>query len=239
MTANFGIRQESGTNLERINAMLKPITREQSHAIATTLVANIDWNQLDGCGDLLQENVITAAKIAGFHVTDFLKAGARMSLGDLKIATAPFSVKEFVGSAWELITDEQDERSAALTKVDLAKGNFFHCLTDAEVREGRVITGEEKLKRLKNCGRIRYGTTVFMGLWLDYEVRGKESVLERLHQEKGVTYVDFFGDILLDPSHDRCVPCLYRFVDGTWRWDCYWLDGGWRASHVSLVSGQV
>ncbi|MBI4080694.1 MAG: hypothetical protein HY430_02885 [Candidatus Levybacteria bacterium] len=241
MTANFSRNKRSnGTNLERTNAMSKPITREQSHAIATTLVANIDWGQLDGCGDLLQENVVRAAKVAGFHATAFLKAGARMPCGDLLIATAPFKPEEFIGKKWKILTDEQDKRSAELKEVDFSKANFLNCLTEDEIRDGSYITGEEKFSRLKKeKTRIRYGAAVFMGLWLDYKARGKESVLERLYQEQGITYMDFFGDILGDPSGHRNVLFLSRHAVGTWNWYYHWLFSAWYVSYLSVVSSQV
>ncbi|OJI06917.1 hypothetical protein BK004_02160 [bacterium CG10_46_32] len=47
-------------------------------------------------------------------------------------------------------------------------------------------------------------------------------------------YVFFWGTIYRGPGGDLYVRCLDWGGDG-WRWGCYWLDDGWRASNPALV----
>ncbi len=209
------------------------MTLEQLVALQTALFSGVDFSQLDF--PLLQQMAITQPKIAGQHFTAFLKAGARMPLGDMKIATSPFDPETFIGKGWKLLAEEQDTMSAVVGELDLAKCDFAKCLIGNETR----ITGEVKLARLRDSKVVRYGAAVFMGLWVDYQAHKKESVLEKIYQSKGITYLDFFGDVLLDPDGGRYVLCLCRFDGGVWSWRYLWLDLDWRAYDQSLVSGQV
>lgn len=213
--------------------MNKKITVEQSHAVMSVLVQNVKWDELD-MGNL-QESVIRNPIGAGAQFTLFLKNGARVSIDGLKISTAPFGPVEFLGAGWKIVADEHDNRNDGLTEVDFNKVDFVGCLTKSETS----ITGEEKLKRLKAGKQIRYGVTTFVGLWNDYQSRKENSVLETLFLTKGITYLDFFGDVLLDLDDDRNVLCFYRLGDGQWNWDYDWLDNGWGARHWSAVSSQV
>jgi len=176
----------------------------------------------------------------------FLANGGRVVLGGLKVATAPFDPVAFLGEKWAFWKgpkdgnglegeEERDKTSAALTEVDFGLAEFLTCLEKDEP----PIKGEEKHARLKKSGRTRYGVTVFMGLWLDYLARETESVLEMLFKEKGITYIDFFGDILRDPDGNRCVLYLYRLGDGQWYWDYDWLDYDFDEQNFSAVSQQA
>ncbi len=210
------------------------MTSNQACAIVSTLIANANWDSVDFT--VLAKRIKEDPIGVGREFTRFLKAGACMPLGDMKIATAPFNVEEFIGKKWKILPEEQDKRSAELTEVDLSGANFFTCLTATET----LITGEEKLFRLKmEKSWIRYGASVFMGLWKDYQANKEKSVLEQLYQRKGITYPDFFGDVLERPNGDRHVLGLYRDVVGTWRWHYYWLGDVWNTHFLSVVSSQM
>lgn len=214
--------------------MGKPITIGQSHAIAAALLANVNWELLDG--DLLQRQVVDVPAKAGKEFTRFLMNGGRMPVGDLKIATLPFDLASFIGDGWQEIAKERDERSAKLTEVDLAHARFVSCLREGE----NLVKGEEKLRRLKESKGIRLGANVFMGLWNDYLANKEKSILERLHQAGLIgNYVDFFGTVFLGPNGNRNVLCLYRSGDGRWDWNVYWLGSGWNGRSLSAVSQQV
>ncbi len=176
----------------------------------------------------------------------FLANGGRVVLGGLKITTAPFDPVAFLGKNWAFWKGEKDgnglegdperdKASAVLTEVDFGLTEFLTCLENGE----SSIEGEEKYARLKKLGRTLYGVKVFMGLWLDYLARGAESVLEMLFKEKGITHIDFFGDILRDPVGSRYVLYLCRIDVGQWNWDCDWLGRGFREQDFSAVSQQV
>ncbi|MEK7061783.1 MAG: hypothetical protein AAB957_00800 [Patescibacteria group bacterium] len=158
-----------------------------------------------------------------------------MTLPSLCVATASFNAEELIDNNWKVFLGEQDKRSAELTEVNLSKADFVTCLTPIETS----ISGEEKLSRLKNnTDTIRYGATVFMGLWKDYEVNKKNSILERLYCQKEITYLDFFGDVLGTKDGRKNVLLLYRRLD-VWYWNHRWLEYPWRNVDLSVVSSQV
>jgi len=210
--------------------MSKSVTTDQSHAIMASLATNVSWDQLDG--DLLQKQVVKNPKKAGRCFTQFLIKGARIVDSDLKIATAPFDPVNFISEGWKDVAEDRDEKSAALKEVDITRVRFVFCLRDGETS----IKGEEKLHRLKENGDIRLGATLFMGLWKDYQLDKENSVLERAYQVGIIRdYIDFFGNILLDPHSRRHVLYLYRRSDGPWDWSVYWLRNGWNVKHLSAV----
>jgi hypothetical protein len=212
--------------------MSKP-TLEQGLAVVSALVQNVNWDELNM--DDLQKFVICNPTGAGAQLTLFLKNGCRVSIGDMKIATAPFDPVTLIGLDWEVIADEHDKRNDGVTEVDFNAVDFPTCLKEDESR----VTGEDKLKRLKASGQILYGANAFMGTWKDYQSRKENSVLETLFRTKGITYLDFFGDVLLSPSGDRFVLYFCRLVDGGWLWRYNWLGNALSAKIRSVVSSQV
>ena len=151
--------------------------------------------------------------------------------------TTPFDPVHFIGKGWSIwrgqvdgdgLTgdEDQDERSLALTEVDLSKIRIETCLHNRETRVG----GEEKFLRLKAAHYIRLDAKVFQTLWERKEIPEpwKEEV-------DGNTRLIFFdGTILRSPSGDRRVLCL-DWSDGGWRWSCGWLGLGWYAAGPSAV----
>ena len=226
--------------------MSNAVSRDQALEVSGRFATQVDWKQLDG--RKLQEEVISLSpEEFGRRFTAFLNAGASFVFGGLKVACAPFDPVKFINDGWSFWKgpkdgdglkgeEERDKASLALTEVDLEKSDFLTCLKDSE----SLITGEEKLVRLRKLGRPLYGATQFMGLWHDYQQNKAGCVLEKMYQQKGVTYVDFFGDILRYPNGSRCVLRLCRrAAAGSWHWDCNWLGHVWDAHHFSAVAQQV
>lgn len=184
---------------------------------------------------LVHEAVITGRKIGVSrtfwaqlaHNEDLFRRVAREVM-QMIVTTQPFDPVVSIGKGWSIVAEERDKRSAALPEVDFSQVVFETCLPEGE----SSIKGEEKLKRLKAGGNIRLGSTVFMGLWEEYKAHKEDSVLERLHKEQDITYIDFFGDVLLGPNGHRDVLGLARGV-GAWRWGCGRLEGEWSAGHRS------
>ena len=165
----------------------------------------------------------------------FMGNGACMILGDLTIIPVPFDVKKFVGENWEVIKEDHDPRNDSLGSVNFSQAEFVTCLNEGETR----VPGEVKLTRLKAGNQIRLGASTFLGLWRDWEAKGANSVLESLFRLKGITYMDFSGDVLQNPDRIRYVLYLCRDDVGQWRWHYSWLDHGWLARLVSAVFPQV
>jgi len=142
--------------------------------------------------------------------------------------THPLDPIQFLGDGWKM--DEQDEQALTLTEVDFSQCLFETCLKEDET----CITGEEKLKRLKEAGHVRLGGNHFLALWQDYQTHKESNVLEKL-AARGTTYLDFFGLILRSPGGDRYVLCLDRDGD-EWYWFYYWLGDDWDGRYFSVVS---
>lgn len=212
---------------------MNKLTIKQGMAVVASLVQNVNWDELDM--DVLQTSVIRDPKGAGAQFTLFLKNGARVSIGDMKIVPAPFDPVSFLGPSWSIIPDEHDGRNDGLPEIDFNKVDLVICLKKDETS----ITGEEVLKRLKKDGRIRYGVNAFMGLWEDFCARKENSVLKTRFRSKGIKRLYFFGDVLLGPGGGRWVLCLYWRGGGDWGWSYEWLDGSCGARHWSAVSSQV
>ncbi|KPJ55389.1 hypothetical protein AMJ47_00805 [Parcubacteria bacterium DG_72] len=153
---------------------------------------------------------------------------------DLKITTAQFDAIDFIGENWEILSEEQDERLNALKEVDFAKVEFLPGFTGKD----RSIVGNREFSLLKRDekNRIRYGATVFMGLWLNYQEEKEISILECLYQARDIDNIVFFGDVLSGPVSQHHVLCLFRCDDGIWNWRVNELHLVWYDYHVSAVS---
>jgi hypothetical protein len=95
--------------------------------------------------------------------------------------TTPFNPAAFIGNAWTIWRgpadgtgldgdEEQDERSLALTTIDLTTVRIETMLTEGE----RLITGEERLTRLKEKNHIRLDAKVFQTLWQNQHLHPRE-----------------------------------------------------------------
>ena len=212
--------------------MGKTMSSKQRLQLMSVFMLNADFDDVPSdVAQLIIDNPVEA----GRQFTFYLKNGGRVSIGDMKIAPVPFDSVKFIGSDWKVIAEDHDACNDGLAEVDFNKVDFAICLKEGETS----ITGEEKLKRLKALKQILYGATTFMGLWNDYHARKENSVLETLYRTKGITYLDFFGDVLLDPNGNRFVLCLCRNDDGQWHWRYDWLGIRWNAKNGSAVSSQV
>jgi len=225
--------------------MGKVVSRGQALEVSGRVATQIDWDQLDG--QKLQDEVISLSpEEFGRRFTAFLKTGARFSFGGLKVATAPFDPAKFINGNWAFWKgpkdgdgkngeEERDKASMALAEVDFEKVDFLTCLEAGE----SSVKGEEKLVRLRKLNRILYGLNVMAGLWQDYQQNKGGSVLEKLYQQKGITFISFFGDILRDPDGSRSVLYLCRGDVGSWGWYYSWLGCDWGDRIFTAVSQQV
>jgi hypothetical protein len=131
----------------------------------------------------------------------------------------PFNPVEFIGEGWSIV--EEDERSLALTKVDISNIRLETMLKDGETQ----VKGEDKLLRLKASGHIRLDAKVFLALW-----ENKEHIPESW----GSRFVYFDGTVLRGLRDGRDVLYLYRDGSG-WHYNCHWLGYDWSASSPSAV----
>ena len=143
--------------------------------------------------------------------------------------STPFNPENFIGKGWKI--EEEDDRSLNITELDLSKIELVLVL-----REGQIsVSGEEKLKGLRACGKIRLDAKILQALWEHKELipaHWKEKI------QGYKTNIFFDGTELRSPRGRSCVLCLY-FVQGEWNWRFRWLDYGWGVGDPSAVLAQV
>ncbi len=204
------------------------INIDQSHTVMAILGTNVDWDSIDFEESGLQDLVIRDSIEAGKQFTSFLKNGARVIVGEPKIISIdrsePFN-PEFIGNGWSI--EEQDEKSLALTEIDLTAIRFKSMLKDGE----KSVKGEEELSRLKSEKYICLDAKIFQTLW-ENQILIPEKWKEKTNGN--TTYIFFDGTILRNPYGGRCV--LYLFWDyGKWHWSSHWLGHHWRVGNPSAV----
>jgi hypothetical protein len=206
--------------------MSKP-SLEQGLQGLLSLAVNVDWSKVDA--DLFQRTVVQDPVGAGAQLTAFLRNGGRVIVGEPKVvALQPstlFNPAKFIGDGWTI--EEEDERSLALTQIDLTAIRLELMLKPGETS----VKGENKLTRLKDTGHIRLDDRWFQFLWENQHMipaSWKELT------NGNTTFIYFDGTVLRDPSGDRCALCLF-WQSGQWYWGCDWLDNRWSADSPSAV----
>ena len=200
--------------------MSKQITVDQSHAVMAILATHIDWSQVDP--DLLQESVIRNGKVAGFHATAFLKAGARMSLSGVIDMDAP---SKRVPKEWKVKDEDQlPKRVFGQVQWYSAKSSLFL----SEKQKSDYDQGHDLRKHLEN--QEVYSDAV-MDFYLDHpeiptpeEWRGK--------------WIFFWGRIYRDAYDDLIVRCLYCSHGGARDPYCNYLGSNFNSSTPALVAGK-
>lgn len=208
--------------------MGKPVSLGQSHNLMSVLANNTAWDELDS--SLVQE-IINDPRQAGSQFTAFLKNGGRVMIGQQGIVavdrTHPFDSTTFegLGKGWKII--EQDERSLALTELDLSKVQLATCLKSGE----EYLKGEQKLARLKETSQIRLDALFFYTLW-----KNQHLIPEAWKQMvNGYSVaICFDGTILGSPRGYRYVLYLH-WCDSEWSWDYRWLESAFDADDPSAV----
>jgi hypothetical protein len=182
------------------------------------------WEAMVGLSSVLA----TAEKIAALKGVP-VKVGANQGAGyNANDATesniihidrsTPFNPATFIGKGWTI--KEQDERSLALTELDLIKIKLETTLEDIETS----VRGEEKLLRLKAMNAIRLDARIAQILYEDPF---------RIPEEWKKYFIYFDGTILRNPDGDRYVLCLYW--NGHWEWNDDWLEEDCEADSPSAV----
>lgn len=220
------------------------ITADQSQGVMATLMANVNWSSVDFELDNLQNAVRRDPVGVGKRFTAFLKNECRMfnNVQDLFLAKK-LDVAKFLGDGWRIwkgpadgdgLTGKEDVdlRSINMSEIELTKFVFKTCIRAGE----ESITGEEKLRRQKEemPEFIRFGGSVFLNLWEDYEANKDNCLLEKLHKTFGITYMDFFGLVLRNPHGNRSILYLTRKNGSKWYWDYSVLIYEWTTSNPSV-----
>jgi len=199
----------------------------QSHTVIQILATNVNWDVLD---HTILQKIVDDPKEAGKQFTAFLKNGGKIIVDSPRVISIdrsiPFDTTTFIGNGWSI--EEQDERSIALTEIDLTCVMFDSTLEKGE----KSIKGEDKLERLKEkTNRIRLDAGIFKTLW-ENQILIPEKWKEKTNGN--TTFIFFDGTVLRDSNGSRYV--LYLYWDGgEWDWYYYWLEDDWYADHPSAV----
>jgi len=127
-----------------------------------------------------------------------------------------------------------DYRSLTLTEIKVSSLIFETCL-DSE-RISAHIGGCGKLCELrKKQDTISLGGNVFLGLWRDYQVNKKNSILELLWRTRRISYLDFFGLVLRAPGGRSGILNLTRSDNGEWKRGWSWLSWAWHRKSFTAV----
>lgn len=141
----------------------------------------------------------------------------------------PFDPKPFIDDEWTI--EEQDERSLALTEIELTEVMFDSTLKRGE----KSIKGEDKLKRLKEkTNRIRLDAGIFKTLW-ENQILIPEKWKKQTNGN--MTFIFFDGTILRGFDGERSILYLY-WSCGRWDWGYDWLEDDRSADDPSAVLEQ-
>lgn len=208
--------------------MVKAVSRGQALEVSSRFLSQVRWDEVDE-GKLQREVISLSPAEFGRRFTAFLNNGAQLNLGPnmLRIdRSKPFDPATFIGNGWTIHPDEpEDERSLALTEIDLSK---IHLVTMLKPSETSIV-GEEKLKRLKRAKHIRLDAKILQALWENQD---------RIPEEWKGKYTYFDGTVLRSPGGGRYVLYLC-FREGGWRWSGRWLVLGWGSGDPSAVLASI
>lgn len=80
-----------------------------------------------------------------------------------------------------------------------------------------------------------WGVSIFqLSALLQDHINNADSVLEWLRKKRGITSIDFMGQVLRNPDNRRHVLGLY-WGGGTWNWDTLHLQNPWVGELRSAV----
>ncbi|OGN14875.1 MAG: hypothetical protein A3J47_02645 [Candidatus Yanofskybacteria bacterium RIFCSPHIGHO2_02_FULL_43_22] len=224
----------------REETAMKEVTRGQALEMQARFATDTNWDKLDG--DVVQSVISLTREEFGVRFTAFLRNRAQLIVGEPKIVpidrSIPFNPAAFIGKGWSIWrgpadgngltgVEDQDERSLALTQINLADIRLVTCLNDAET----VVKGEEKQRRLKADSRVRLDAKIFQTFW-ENQALIPERFKEKVNGNTQFIYFD--GTVLRDSYGNRYVLGLC-WGGGAWSWSVIWLDGGWRANGPSAV----
>ena len=138
-----------------------------------------------------------------------------------------FDPVKFLGEGWSIVEEETDKRSAALTEFRINDICFGTMLKGREAS----ITGEERLRRLKEADFVRLDADTFLTFWEN------KSLIPKSWKEKvngNTRFIFFDGTVLRNLNDYRCVLHLCWY-DGEWHWSCHWLNLDCGSGDLSAV----
>ncbi len=179
--------------------MSKTVSVKQGLQGVLSLGVNTDWNHVDA--DLFQKTIVEDPVNAGIQFTTFLKNSGRVIVGKSEIIqidrTKPFDPKYYQNKdeqKQEFVIVEEDDRSLALTEVDIGMIRFENYSQYGYWDKN----GEDRINTIKTMSCIRLDAQVFRTLG-DALREDAYLIHERYRQDKygRVCRIYFDGTILL------------------------------------------
>lgn len=144
----------------------------------------------------------------GRQFAEFIKNGGRVNVGERNAVSISrpmqFDLTTLPGrEGWQIVDEETDQRSVELETLSPSMVRLETMLKTGEPS----ITGEERLKRIKEAGHVRLDLGVFLAFW-----NNQELIPENWKENADGTdcFIYFDGTVLLSPLGERYVFCMYR-----------------------------
>jgi len=163
---------------------------------------------------VLEHYGVEVAEVVVADVTRRVEAHIRATEPHI-LKRRPLDPATFIGKRWS-VAERVGERSGG--NLDAGKIAVKDYLKKGE----SYINGEVRLRRIKTAKDIQLDADDFLALWQE---EGHKT-LNWLYETKNITWLSFWGTILLDPDGYRFVLYLCRRRGGSWRWDCRWVGYG-------------
>ncbi|MDP3764108.1 MAG: hypothetical protein Q8Q95_00600 [bacterium] len=141
--------------------------------------------------------------------------------------SCPFDPASFSGLGKDWSLGEEDECSLSLTEINLTNIRLETCLKDKEKR----IDGNERIKRLKELGRVRFDIKIFQTFWKNKDLIPQEW---KNKVDGRTLFVSFDGTELYGP--DGRLYTVFLFWSGKrWRWSPGSIEGSRGFNEPSAV----
>ncbi len=222
MTTEWPASRNEGVPMGKANNIIG-----QSHNLLSILANNTDWESLD---QIVMQSIISRPRWAGRHFTEFLRGGGKFPVSDPRIPIKQrgiFNPENIFGFGWNIIPEETDARSIALTEIDITKIKLVTMVQD----ESLPMNGEEHRELLKATSSIRLDADIFL-TFLDDQDLIPESW--KVGVNGRVPYIHFDGTVIRSFQNERCVPHVSwggdRWVKGVAH-----LHQPWLKNYVSAV----
>jgi hypothetical protein len=184
--------------------------------VMSILANNTEWESLSS--EKLLE-IVDSPEEAGRQFTQFLKS-IFDEVRTIKIdRSKPFKGEKFFpffpDNEWWRI-DEEDERSLALTEINLSDVRFEHMF---DSKEPFMVSGEMRLERIKKAGYVRLDANIFQILFKNqYLIPEKWKKIESGY----IKNIYFDGTIFSNTHGNRYVLSMY-WTGRCWGWCPHWL----------------
>lgn len=196
------------------------ITVPETKDLMALLREVTDWKDVEfeesGLRGRLQRN----PHDLGRQFAAFLNNGGRVTAPPTTIVIPRptlFDPTEFLEKeGWTVLAEAGDQRASLTEEINLSRIRFVTMLNCGE----KVISGAERLRRIKDAGHIRLDVGVFL-----YFLKNQHLIPDHWKEnpDGSECCIYFDGTILQSPHGEQCAFCLY-WHDDRWSHTLDWLE---------------